>query len=251
MSPKAGPTINVSITPTVGQKQTIDRPSAVAGYLEAFGSPSITGRNPGNIGGKMGAVIGFVLSQFGFEFFVIGLLAAGVAIVRHPPPRDRFVIGERLLAYYALFPIGCLYLVNFVYHVFFGAMSARFIGWADSPFQTELGFASLGFAVVGFLAWRGGYELRLAAVVGPAMFLLGAAGGHIYQMIAHDNYAAGNAGLLLWMDVVIPAAGLLFLVMARPVHRRRQNSDLGAAMSSGGRNDLSQQLSGPVPRQRQ
>ncbi len=136
----------------------------------------------------MDAVIGFALSQFGLEFFVLGLLAAAA----RPHGRRR-----GLLAYYVLFPVGCLYLVNFVYHVFFGAMSARFIGWPDSPFQTELGFASLGFAFVGFLAWRRGYELRLAAVTGPAIFLLGAAGGHIYQMIMHDNYAAGNSGLLL------------------------------------------------------
>jgi hypothetical protein len=173
-------------------------------------------------GEKMPAVIGFVLGEFGFEFFVLGLIAAAISIVRHSP-RGRNVVGERLLAYYVLFPIGFLYLVNFVYHVFFGAMSARFIGWPDSPFQTELGFASLGFAVVGFLAWRGGYELRLAAVVGPAMFLLGAAGGHIYQMIAHNNYAAGNSGLLLWMDVVIPLAGFLFLALARPGGKRIEN----------------------------
>jgi hypothetical protein len=168
----------------------------------------------------MDAVIGFALSEFEFEFFVLGLLAAAVSIARHPPPRGVTVAGERLLAYFVLFPIGFLYLVNFVYHVFFGAMSARFIGWPDSPFQTELGFASLGFSLVGFLAWRGGYELRLAAVTGPAVFLLGAAGGHIYQMIAHDNIAAGNSGLLLWMDVVIPLAGFLFLALARPARRR-------------------------------
>jgi hypothetical protein len=168
--------------------------------------------------GAMEAVIRFVLGEFGFEFFLLGLIAAAVSILRRPPPRGRQFVGERLLAFYVLFPVGCLYLVNFVYHVFFGAMSARFIGWADSPFQTELGFASLGFALVGFLAWRGGYELRLAAVVGPAVLLLGAAGGHVYQMIAHNNYAAGNSGLLLWGDVLIPLAGFLFLALARPAN---------------------------------
>ena len=34
----------------------------------------------------MDAVIGFVLGEFGFEFFVLGLLAAAVSIARHPPP---------------------------------------------------------------------------------------------------------------------------------------------------------------------
>lgn len=163
----------------------------------------------------MADVIGFILGEFAAEFFVLGLLTAAVAIARHPAPRGAAVVGERLLAHYVLFPIGCSFLVNFIYHVFFGAMSARFIGWADSPFQTELGFASLGFAAVGFLAWRGGYGMRAAAVVGPAIFLLGAAGSHVYQMVAYGNHARGNSGLLLAGDVVIPLAGLLFVWMAR------------------------------------
>ena len=165
--------------------------------------------------GGMAAVIGFVMGEYGAEFFVLGLLTAAVAIARRPPPRRVGVAAERLLAHYVLFAVGCAFLVNFIYHVFFGALSARFIGWADSPFQTELGFASLGFSVVGFLAWRGGYGMRAAAVIGPAVFLLGAAGGHIYQMVAYGNYARGNTGLLLAGDVVIPLAGLLFLWMAR------------------------------------
>ena len=160
----------------------------------------------------IGGVIAFLLSEFGFVLFVIGLLSAFISFLRR-----RTVISEALLSNYVLFPVGLLYLVNFVYHVFFGEMSARFIGWADSPFQTELGFASLGFSVVGFLAWRGSYPMRVAAVVGPAIFMLGAAGGHIYQIATQHNLAAGNSGLLLWMDVVIPLAGFLFLWMARDV----------------------------------
>jgi hypothetical protein len=158
----------------------------------------------------MAALIGFVLGEFEFEFFVIGLICALVSIARGGRPA-----GERLLCYYALFSVGCLHLVNFVYHVFFGTMSARFIGWADSPFQTELGFASLGFALVGFIAWRTNYSMRVAAVLGPTPFLLGAAGGHIYQIETAGNHAAGNSGLLLWMDVVIPLAGLLFIAIGR------------------------------------
>jgi hypothetical protein len=167
----------------------------------------------------MAAVIGFIMGEFSFELFAIGLIAAVVAIIRQPPPRRPGFVGERFLAYYVLFSVGFIYLVNFVYHVFFGAMSAEFIGWADSPFQTELGFASLGFSLVGFFAWRGGYEARVAAVIGPAAFLLGAAGGHVWQIVVNNNHAPGNSGLLLWMDIVIPLAGLLFLALARPARR--------------------------------
>ena len=76
-----------------------------------------------------------------------------------------------LVLSFLLFSIGVSFLYNFVMHTFFGEMAARFIGWEDSPFQAEVGFASLGFAVVGFLAFRRSFDLRLAAVVGPALFL--------------------------------------------------------------------------------
>ena len=90
-------------------------------------------------------------------------------------------------------------------------MTARFIGWQDSPFQAEVGFASLGFAVVGFLAFRRSFEMRLAAVVGPAFFLLGAAGGHVYQMITAHNFAPGNAGVIFYTDILIPIIGFALL----------------------------------------
>ena len=95
------------------------------------------------------------------------------------------------------------------------SMSARFIGWADSPFQAEVGFASLGFAVVGFLAFKGSFGLRLAAVVGPACFLWGAAGVHIYQMITEHNFAPGNAGVIFYSDILVPIVGLIFLWLQR------------------------------------
>jgi hypothetical protein len=86
-------------------------------------------------------------------------------------------------------------------------MSARFIGWEDSPFQLEVGFASLGFSVVGFLACFRSFDLRLAAVVGPALFLLGAAAGHAYQMVNAHNFAPGNAGIIFYTDIFIPLIG--------------------------------------------
>jgi hypothetical protein len=84
---------------------------------------------------------------------------------------------EALLFYFLFFSIGVSYLYNAIMHTVFSEMSARFIGWSESPFQLEVGFASLGFAIVGFLAcWRS-FDMRLAAILGPAFFLWGAAGG--------------------------------------------------------------------------
>lgn len=158
-------------------------------------------------------LIRFVLSNFTLTFLMVGLLASALAYFSKPSPRSTAQLVEALFSYFLLFSIGFSFFYNFVMHVFFGEMAARFIGWADSPFQTEVGFASLGFAAVGFLAFRGDRGLRTAAVVGPSLFLLGAAGGHIYQMIAAGNFAPGNAGAIFWTDIIVPAIGfgLLYL----------------------------------------
>jgi Family of unknown function (DUF6790) len=163
----------------------------------------------------MRGAIAFVLGNFTLTFFVLGLLASAITLWGTRQSRTSPVVVEALFSYFLLFSIGFANFYNFVMHVFFGEMSARFIGWADSPFQAEVGFASLGFAVVGFLAFRGGFGLRLAAVVGPGCFLWGAAGVHVYQMITKHNFAPGNAGVVFYSDVLVPIAGLVFLWLQR------------------------------------
>lgn len=126
-------------------------------------------------------------------------------------PLSRRDVAERLLFYYLFFGVGVTLLYNAVMHTVFSEMTAGFIGWADSPFQQEVGYASLGFAVVGFVScWRG-FDMRLAAILGPAMFLWGAAGGHVYSMITEHNFAPGNAGSIFWTDIFEPVLGFALL----------------------------------------
>lgn len=159
------------------------------------------------------SLIRFVLSNFTLTFLVMGLVASAIAYLAKPAPRNAEQLIEALFSYFLLFSIGISFFYNFVMRVFFGEMAARFIGWANSPFQAEVGFASLGFAAVGLLAFRGDRGLRMAAVVGPSLFLLGAAGGHIYQMIAAHNFAPGNAGIIFWTDILVPAIGFSLLYL--------------------------------------
>jgi hypothetical protein len=163
----------------------------------------------------MAEAIRFALSNFTLTFLVIGLVAALVSILHAPKPLTGAAVVEALFFYFLLFSIGFSYLYNFVVHTFFGEMTARIIGWADSPFQAEVGFASLGFSAVGLLACRRSFDLRLAAVVGPALFLLGAAGGHVYQIIQAGNFAPGNAGVILYTDILIPIFGFALLWLQR------------------------------------
>jgi small-conductance mechanosensitive channel len=119
----------------------------------------------------MEQAIRFLLSNFTLTLFGVGLLASLVALLRRPRPWSRATIIEALLSWFLFFSLGVSFLYNFVMHVFFSEMAAAFIGWQTSPFQKEVGFASLGFSVVGFLAFKGSPGLRLAALVGPACFL--------------------------------------------------------------------------------
>jgi hypothetical protein len=159
----------------------------------------------------MGSIIAFVMGNFTLTFFVIGLIASAICLARAPKLLTAPVIVEALLKWFIFFSMGVSYIYNGIFHVFFGDLAASYIGWANSPFQLEVGFASFGFGVIGLIAtWRG-FDMRLAAILGPSIFLLGAAGGHIYQMITAHNFAPGNAGIIFWSDIFLPVIGFALL----------------------------------------
>jgi hypothetical protein len=171
--------------------------------------------------------IRFLLENFTLTFLVLGLIASGISLWRRPSPPTPFVV-EALFSYFLLFSVGVSFLYNFVVHVFLGAMAAKFIGWEPSPFQAEVGMASLGYSAVGFLAFRGGFGLRAAAVVGPAIFLLSAAAGHVQQMIVAHNFAPGNAGVIFYTDMAIPIIGSVLLWLQ---HRFDRESSVPRSVS--------------------
>jgi hypothetical protein len=158
------------------------------------------------------SLVGFLIGNYFVAFLILGLAAALMALAGKP--RTGSNVAESFLSYYMLFPIGMSYVVNFVFHVFFGDLAARFIGWANSPFQTELGFVSLGIGVAGIMAFKASLPFRFATLIPPAIFSWGAAGGHIYQMITAHNFSPGNVGLVLPSDILTPVVGFLFLWLA-------------------------------------
>ena len=166
----------------------------------------------------MGQIIAFVLGNFTLTFLVTGLLVAAARLLARPHPLPRGEIAEEVLAWFLFFSIGVSFFYNFVFHVFFGELAASYIGWEDSPFQAEVGYASLGFAAVGFLAFRGSWQVRLAAILGPSLFLWGAAVGHVLDMIRSQNFAPGNAGVIFWTDILLPIFG--FALLAAPRRHR-------------------------------
>lgn len=160
---------------------------------------------------KLPALLVFFLANYFLTFLIIGVLAGLVSLINKPKPLTINLVAEALFSYYLLFTIGINNLVNFLSHVFFGDFAAKFIGWPNSPFQAEVGFASLGVGIAGVIAFKASLPFRFATLIPPSAFSLGAAGGHVYQMIVAHNFSPGNVGVVLPIDIVIPVVGFVLL----------------------------------------
>jgi hypothetical protein len=146
---------------------------------------------------------------------LIGLVVAVVKVLAVPRPRSPERVVEIFMRQYLLFCIALSFLCNFIVHTFFGHLAAPLIGWAPSPFEVEVGTASLGFALVGFYAVGRDTAVRLAAILGPAAFLWGAAVGHVIEIVRSANFTPGNAGFILYMDILVPIIGFVLVWLAR------------------------------------
>jgi hypothetical protein len=169
-------------------------------------------------------VIAALIGNYMTTCFAIGLLVAGVQVLRSPGDRGSTSVSGRFLDAYLLWAIGIAQSVNFVMHSVFGDYAAKTIGWAQSPFQLELAFASLAFGVMAIILHGRSSQLRAKVSIIAAQLILGlgAAGGHVYQLVVNHDHAANNTGLLLVMDVVIALVGLGFVVW-HGVSRRRDD----------------------------
>ena len=90
---------------------------------------------------------------------------------------------------------------------------AEYVGWqAGSPFQVELGFANLGRALLGILSIRFRGTFWVAPVVTNSVFGLGAGYVHLRDIFEHSNYSPGNAGPVLFLDILVPVVAIALLV---------------------------------------
>lgn len=171
------------------------------------------------------SVVAALIGNYMTTCFVIGIIVGTVQILRHRRPRTAVLTSGLLLNAYLLWALGIAQCINFVMHSVFGDYAAKTIGWAQSPFQFELALSSLGFGVMAIILHgrRTQVRAKVALVTAQSIFGLGAAGGHIYQLVVHHDYAANNTGLLLFMDIFISLVGLALLVWH--VVARRHGAD--------------------------
>lgn len=149
-----------------------------------------------------------------FAFFAIGLI--GFAIdTRRAGQGDVARRVERAIRW-SFGACGAWLLFAASGHLFAADDVARSIGWpTGSPFQREVGFGDLAWGVLGVLSVRGAGAFRFAFALGSAIFLWGAAAGHLYEMLAHGNLARNNSGLLLALDIGWPLLNLALLALQR------------------------------------
>jgi hypothetical protein len=172
--------------------------------------------------------------------WVAALLFAAVAIARAPRPLSIAVIIDKLLRYLFFFPLGVQGLWAFTGHIFFFEEAAAAIGWAPSPFQSEVGVANLGLALASFYAAFAGYGARVAAATAAACFLVGAGIIHIQDIVEEGNFAPGNAGPILITDFLTPIV-ILVLLLIQPAGRPTTAPSLAAELARA-RKDLQKSL---------
>ncbi|HTI80214.1 MAG TPA: DUF6790 family protein [Acetobacteraceae bacterium] len=153
-------------------------------------------------------VIGAAIRNLPVILFVLAFVLALPRRRGRPFPR-------RLLSWVLLLPIGVTGLWAGVFHVFFPAIAASYIGWQVSPFQFEVGMADTAIGATACIAFWCDPGFQAAAVCAASIFLLGDAVGHVRQMIEAGNFAPGNAGVPFYMDIICPVLAITLVLLAR------------------------------------
>ncbi len=155
------------------------------------------------------------LGGFMFSLFYIALAVLIIAVNMYFSEKEKntFFVLETTLKWLILILIGIGGVIVFMMHTFNSDAIAKQIGWATgSPFQLEVGAANLAIAVLGIISYWQRKMFWLATVIAYAVFLYGAAGVHINEMMNNNNYAQYNSGFFLWFsDIIVPTI-LLILV---------------------------------------
>ena len=149
------------------------------------------------------------MKNFPIVFLILSIIVAfGSVIFLKTNLIETFLISLLVINY------GFGGLWAFMGHYFMQDKIAKFIGWpAGNPFQKEVAFANLAFGTMGILAlfFRGNY--LIAAVLGPSIFLFGAASTHIKEISKNKNMSPGNAGPVLYISgILVPIALILLLL---------------------------------------
>ncbi|MDD3753356.1 MAG: hypothetical protein PHQ17_02200 [Methanobacterium sp.] len=117
---------------------------------------------------------------------------------------------EVLLLWFLGFGIGVGSIFSGLAQIVSPEIVAQSVGWPNSPFLREVGFANISYGILGILSIK--YRSFWApTIIAYAVFMWGAAISHIHNIQQTGNLASGNAGTVLYLDILMPIIFILLL----------------------------------------
>ena len=160
----------------------------------------------------MDTIIAFLLGNFNIWTPILAILIGLLSFRLYK--QGSAAVCSRTLTAFLFLTVGLMGVENFIIHVFYGNFAAASIGWKPSPFQYEVAIANLAVGVVGMIAaFTKNLGFRAATIFAFAVWFLGDAAGHVYQLIAKHDHAAYNAGTTLYSDIYLPVIGIILLLI--------------------------------------
>ncbi|AUB58153.1 MULTISPECIES: DUF6790 family protein [Methanobacterium] len=158
-----------------------------------------------------------------YIFTGVPLLSALIHFFLSKKPKSINRITELLLLWYLGVGIGIGSLFSGLVQVLSPEIVAQSTGWGYSPFLREVGFANISYAVLGLLAVRF-RNFWTPVIIAYAIFMWGAAAGHIYEIQQTGNLSAGNAGAVLYMDILMPVFLIILLIIYHKTQKNNKSS---------------------------
>jgi hypothetical protein len=157
----------------------------------------------------------------GLVFLILGLVVGAVHLYLDKQPRTKGRLAEIFLLWLLVITVGIQGIFAFVGHTVFADTTAASIGWpAGNPFQSEVAVANLSVGVLGILCYWMRGSFWVATVIGFSVWWLGDAVVHIRSIVVSANYAPNNAGVTLYMDILMPM--ILIALLVYYLHLNRQ-----------------------------
>lgn len=156
------------------------------------------------------------------SIYFFGILGFFIHYFRIPAAERTFAKTiELFLLYQIVFSLGLTSMMAFFGLTFLADYIAQLTDWAPCPFEQQLANVNLAFGVLGILSiWYRGL-FWMATVIGFSVWIISDGIQHFYHFIVRQNGSAGNIGVPLYTDFVVP---IILLILLFLYVRSNQNS---------------------------
>lgn len=161
---------------------------------------------------------------FFLSIYVFGILGFFIHVFSLPvEQRTKPRIIELLLLYQLVFSVGFTSFVAFFGLTFLDQYVADLTGWPACPFEQQLANVNLAFGFLGVLSIWYRNNFWIATVLGFSIWILSDGIQHLFHYFVRGNDTAGNIGVPLWTDILVPIFLLILLFLYRRENSQSQS----------------------------